>query len=101
MNLKVSSDGDCSSEVARAGRRVALTELRRGEVGVVAHSSLDESEAAFLRAMGLCEAASVKLCRAGEPCIVSVANGCGCPGSTCRIGLARPLAAKIFVNVGA
>lgn len=91
----------CCETTQTGARRVALTDLRRGEVGVVAEASLDESEAAFLRAMGLCVEARVRLCRVGEPCIVAVGNDCDCRGASCRIGLARPLAKKIFVTVGA
>lgn len=86
-------------------RRVALSELRHGQVGVVTESALDESDAAFLRAMGLCNEARVRLTRAGEPCIVTVGSDCGCAGGkdgrgwACRIGLAKPLAQRIFVTV--
>lgn len=84
-------------------RRVQLTELRAGDVGVVAESVLEEADAAFLRAMGLHNEAKVRVCRVGEPCIVAVGSfgsDCGC-GSVCRIGLARPLAQKIYVTVDA
>ena len=101
MNQQASSEDGCCQSPQLAGRRVALTDLRNGEEGVISEAVLDESEAAFLRAMGLCVAARIKLRRAGEPCIVSVGNDCGCRGSTCRIGLARPLAEKIFVTVKA
>jgi Fe2+ transport system protein FeoA len=97
----VNGSGDRCSRKAR--RRVPLTELRQGEVGVVEDAALDDSDAAFLRAMGLCNEAKVRLCRAGEPCIVAVGSfgsECGC-GSVCRIGLARPLAQRIYVTVGA
>ncbi|MBC7834775.1 MAG: ferrous iron transport protein A [Phycisphaerales bacterium] len=73
-----------------------LTQLKRGQRGIVVEASLDASDAALLRAMGLCAAAKVRLCRAGEPCIVAV--DCGC-GGQCRIGLARPLAERIMVRV--
>jgi hypothetical protein len=55
--------------------------------------------------MGLHNEARVRLCRAGEPCIVAVSsslasgrggNDCGC-ASECRIGLARRLADRILV----
>jgi Fe2+ transport system protein FeoA len=75
---------------------VSLSQLRPGQCGVVRSSSVGESDAALLGAMGLCCNAKVRLCRAGEPCIVSVVGG---RGSSCRIGLARPLAEKIMVDV--
>ena len=98
-----SQEVECCCAQSRAARRVALSELRPGEVGVVADAALGEADAAFLRAMGLCNDARIRLCRAGEPCIVAVGSfggECGC-GSMCRIGLARRLAEKIYVNVQA
>lgn len=79
----------------------ALSSLRRGQTGVLCEERLASDDAAMLRAMGLHPAARIRLCRVGEPCIVAVAGGtggCGC-GSTCRIGLARSLASRIFVTV--
>lgn len=85
-----------------AARTIPLTQLRVGQTGVVASASLDADDAKLLGAMGLAEGASVRLCRAGQPCIVAVggidAEACGCAGS-CRIGLARPLADRIQVTV--
>lgn len=84
------------------GDKVALTRLRRGQSGVICESKLAPDDAALLRAMGMCTSATVRLCRVGEPCIVAVggvsAEHCGCGGS-CRIGLSRPLAERIFVTV--
>jgi Fe2+ transport system protein FeoA len=85
---------------------IPLTQLRPGQTGVVCESKLSTSDAQLLRAMGLCDHATVRLCRAGEPCIVAVGGvrglgpnpkDCTCGGS-CRIGLARPLAERIFVT---
>lgn len=76
--------------------RVALSQLRRGQSGTVLAADLAATDAAMLGAMGLACNAKVRLCRAGEPCIVSVTTGRG-PG--CRIGLARPLADRIVVEV--
>jgi len=78
-----------------------LSNLKRGQTGVLCESTLASDDAALLRAMGLHPAARIRLCRVGEPCIVSVAGGaggCGC-GSTCRIGLAKSLAARIYVTL--
>ncbi len=74
----------------------ALTQLRPGQVGVVRSAGLCEQDAALLGAMGLRCDAKVRLCRAGEPCIVAITSG---RGAGCRIGLARPLADKIVVDV--
>ena len=86
----------------------ALTAMRPGEMGVICGSRLSADDAALLRAMGLCDRATVRVCRLGEPCVVAVGGvqgvgtggggeGCTCGGS-CRIGLARPLAERIFVT---
>jgi hypothetical protein len=105
METNVGQHADAQDGFCRpSGRRVAISELRCGEIGVVQEAALDASDAAFLRAMGLCNEARVRLARAGEPCIVTVGGvggDCGCRGSACRIGLARPLAERIFVTVEA
>jgi len=94
----------CCGAVAAAPSDVfakPLSAMKRGETGVVCESQLTTSDAALLRAMGLHQAARVRLCRVGEPCIVAVAGSgseCGC-GSTCRIGLAKALAQRIYVSV--
>lgn len=62
---------------------------------MVRSASMGESDAALLGAMGLCCNAKVRLCRAGEPCIVAITSG---GGAHCRIGLAKPLADKIVVD---
>lgn len=55
----------------------------------------------MLRAMGMKPGAMVRVCRAGEPCIVEVlaprgGGPCGCDCST-RIGLAKDLAMRVMV----
>ncbi len=77
-------------------RRVSLAQLRTGETGRVLTSELDPQDAAVLRAMGLRADAQVKLCRPGQPCIVSVV---GVHGMCCRIGLASPLAERVMVGL--
>jgi Fe2+ transport system protein FeoA len=74
---------------------IPLSQLRPGDVGVVRAADIAEGDAALLGAMGLCCNAKVRLCRAGEPCIVSIHSG----GAACRIGLARPLADRISVDL--
>lgn len=76
-------------------KSVSLSQMRPGQSGVVTQANVAADDAALLGAMGLCCNAKVRLCRAGEPCIVSIATG---PGAACRIGLARPLAEKILVD---
>jgi Fe2+ transport system protein FeoA len=77
-------------------RRVTLTQMRSGETGRVLTNQLDPKDAALLRAMGLRANAEVRLCRPGQPCIVSVV---GVHGACCRIGLAAPLASRVVVGV--
>ena len=80
---------------------VPLASLRQGAEGVICESRLDAQDAALLKAMGLCTSAMVKVVRAGQPCVVAVGGAgeaCSC-GGMCRIGLARGLAERIFVNV--
>lgn len=74
---------------------ISLNQLKPGETGVVKAAPTTGDDAAVLAAMGLCCNAKVRLCRAGEPCIVAVLGG---KGGGCRIGLARPLADRILVE---
>ena len=74
---------------------VPLNQLRPGQAGLVLRADVPADDAALLGAMGLCCNAKVRLCRAGEPCIVAVTTG---RGAGCRIGLARPLAERIVVD---
>ena len=79
--------------------------MRPGEVGTVVEKNLDEGDRAVLRAMGLTKDCTLRMCRAGEPCIVAVLGSGtgdalrGGEGGVCRIGLAKPLAQKIVVQV--
>lgn len=81
---------------------VSLSQLKRGQSGVVCSTSLAADDAAMLGAMGLRCNAKVRLCREGEPCIVAICSGASGGasgvGSGCRIGLARPLADRIMVE---
>ncbi|MGH7132526.1 MAG: FeoA family protein [Phycisphaerales bacterium] len=84
---------------------VSLNQLKPGQTGVVVESRLGVQDAALLGAMGLRCSATIKVCRVGEPCIVSIlGGGSGCSHAAagswgaCRIGLARPLAEQIMVR---
>ncbi len=86
-----------SPEPDRSGAvSIPLTSMKRGQMGFVRRSSLAADDSALLSAMGLCCNARVRLCRVGQPCIVAVTSG---RGAECRIGLARPLAERILVDV--
>ncbi|MBX3358538.1 MAG: ferrous iron transport protein A [Phycisphaeraceae bacterium] len=99
---------------ARPVRRQApLASLTPGQTGTICECALSDDDASMLRAMGLGIAARIRLCRAGQPCIVAL--GCVCrehaadgEGGTLRdlwgggrIGLARPLAERIIVLLDA
>jgi hypothetical protein len=79
-------------------QRIGLADLRPGQTAVIHEASSDPADAAILRAMGLRRNARVRLCRRGEPCIVSVLAGQG-NREGCRIGLARLLASRVVVQV--
>lgn len=100
------TDG-CACTGAKACPTVSLCVLKAGQTGVIAEARMTEDDASLLRAMGLAPGSRVMMCRQGEPCIVAVttggksgagAGGQGCSGA-CRIGLARPLAEQIMVNL--
>jgi Fe2+ transport system protein FeoA len=79
----------------------SLTTLRAGQRAVIRETRLELDDAALLRAMGLCIGTIVRVFRVGEPCVLAVGGAkphCKC-GGMCRIGIARPLAEKIMVEV--
>ncbi len=73
-----------------------LSSLRRGQTGVVCMKAVGPQDRDMLHAMGLRANCALRLCRAGEPCIVALLDGEDC---ACRIGLAKELADRIFVLV--
>lgn len=77
--------------------RIPLTQLKPGQTARIRHADLEADDAALLRAMGLRPAALVRMCRAGEPCIVEVFTG-GATSCACRIGLSRPLADRVICD---
>ena len=77
-------------------RSISLVALKEGQTATVRASTLDADDAAYLRSLGLCMNCTIRLCRAGEPCIVSIEGPHGC---ACRIGLARGLAEQLSVDV--
>lgn len=73
---------------------VRLTQLKRGERGVITEARTDAESKALLEAMGLRPNEPIRLCRPGEPCIV-LTGAC----ESCRIGLTRKLADRVYVEV--
>lgn len=68
---------------------VALSALAVGSLARLHDTDLDDESAGLLRALGLSAARDLRLCKAGEPCIVQV-------GDT-RIGVSRDVASRILV----
>jgi Fe2+ transport system protein FeoA len=68
---------------------VSLAQLREGAMARVHAQHLASEDCALLRALGLTDRCLLRVCKAGEPCIVQVRET--------RIGLSRELARGIFV----
>ncbi len=74
-------------------RRIPLTQLKRGQRAVVDCSTLThlpEDERCLLRAMGMYDRCTVRVCRPGTPCIVEV--------DSTRLGLSGSVARRILVE---
>ena len=68
---------------------VRLADLPAGAVARFHTAAIAGGDQALLRALGLTERSLVRVCKAGEPCIVQV--------RATRIGLSRELAAGVLV----
>ncbi len=68
---------------------VPLTSLRTGAHATVHRRLLGEQECELLAAMGLSDRCLLRVCRAGEPCIVQIA--------ATRLGLSRAMARRVMV----
>jgi Fe2+ transport system protein FeoA len=68
---------------------VALTHLQPGDAASFHASELPPEDVDLLRAVGMTERCTLRVCKAGDPWIVQV--------RTTRIGLSESLAAKILV----
>ena len=68
---------------------VCLCDLQEGAVARFHEARLDDDACHELRSLGLTRFSLIRLCKAGEPCIVQVRST--------RIGLARSVACAIFV----
>ena len=75
------------SQVARLP--IALTSLTAGQTARLHEVRLDSQSAGLLRALGLWEAESFRVCKAGEPCILQVDGT--------RIGVSRSVASLLYV----
>jgi Fe2+ transport system protein FeoA len=70
-------------------RPVPLTQLTTGSVARLHATELGSDDCALLRALGLTDHCVLRVCKAGEPCIVQV--------RATRIGLSKAVARSLFV----
>lgn len=68
---------------------VRLVQLGRGESGRMASADLTREDCELLHALGLTDQCLLRVCQAGDPCIVQV--------RTTRIGLSPEMAERIRV----
>ena len=73
---------------------IRLTQLTRGQSARLDSTTLDSGEGEALRAMGLRPECELKVCKMGEPCIVTIGSKAG----GCRIALAKRLADHLHVR---
>jgi Fe2+ transport system protein FeoA len=70
---------------------VPLSALHGGATGRLHAAQLACDDCELLNAMGLTDQCEIRVCRAGEPCIVQVHGT--------RLGLAAALAKRIFITI--
>jgi Fe2+ transport system protein FeoA len=70
-------------------RPIPLSQLRAGTRARLHAADLTAEDCAFLRALGLTDRCLLRVCKAGEPCIVQV--------HATRIGLSREVARGLLV----
>lgn len=68
---------------------IPLSQVRAGCKARLHSAALTNEECALLRALGLTDQCLLRVCKAGEPCIVEV--------RATRIGLSRQVAQGLFV----
>jgi Fe2+ transport system protein FeoA len=68
---------------------VPLSSLQSGLQARVEHRSMAREDCELLAAMGLTDRCMLRVCRAGEPCIIQVA--------CTRLGLSAAIARKVLV----
>lgn len=78
------------SEALSSGCFTVLTELAEGERARVEQRTVGPLEAELLAALGLREGSELRVCRAGDPCIVEVRSA--------RIGMTRRVAEQLAVR---
>ena len=68
---------------------IPLSQLRAGTTARLHSAELAKDDCALLKALGLTDRCLLRVCKAGEPCIVEV--------KATRIGLSKSLARGLFV----
>lgn len=68
---------------------IPLSQLRAGTTARLHSAELAKDDCALLKALGLTDRCVLRVCKAGEPCIVEV--------KATRIGLSKSLARGVFV----
>jgi len=84
-----SLNADRMSANLGAPQPVPLTQLRAGSTARMHSAELTKDDCALLKALGMTDRCLLRVCKAGEPCIVEV--------KATRIGLSRALARGVFV----
>lgn len=82
-------DPNCPHAQADEAAGVRLVQLGRGESGRMASADLTREDCELLHALGLTDQCLLRVCQAGDPCIVQV--------RTTRIGLSQRMAERIRV----
>lgn len=75
---------------------ISLDQLGVGACATLHVAQLDPEDAEALRAMGLRPECQLRVCKQGEPCIVTINSAA--VGASCRIALARRLANRVMVR---
>jgi len=78
-----------SANLACTTQPIPLSQLRAGSTARLHSAELTKDDCALLNALGLTNRCLLRVCKAGEPCIVEV--------KATRIGLSRALARGVFV----
>ncbi len=74
---------------------VPLNCMKRGDEGVICETCLDDSDDAFVKALGVRPNRCIRVCRASGSCVIEVGSG---RGTWSRVALSRTLASGIRVT---
>jgi Fe2+ transport system protein FeoA len=91
--VKATSEFDRNDQAGRhcpLAALVPLSDLRAGAKATVTLRQMPKEEGEYLAALGLTDRCALRVCRAGEPCIIQVA--------ATRLALSRSIARCVFVQ---